>query len=357
MKYQQMIKFFEQEYEFKICSKAEITEVIDFIDNHWQKNHALVLSRPLMDWQHFDTINNRYNFSFARHRQSGEIHALQGLIPSSQYDPEILNPIVWGGIWKVRSDINNSGLGMMVRLYGEIEIPGCARGGIGLSNDASSIEKKLNIRNGICNQYYMLNRKILHFRLAANIPPGHPEPKFASNPSKTIIPLKEDDYYNAEGPAFTGIPPYKSKNYYLNRFYRHPIYTYHVAGILEAKQLIGVFFYRICEAQDSRCIRIVDYFGTGDSLPGNADNFQKLMEDTSAEYIDFFNTGINPELFFQTGFDERHRSDIIIPNYFEPFLQKNIELAYSLSSKDPNFPILFFKADGDQDRPNRIPKP
>jgi hypothetical protein len=41
--------------------------------------------------------------------------------------------------------------------------------------------------------------------------------------------------------------------------------------------------------------------------------------------------------------------NLIIPNYFEPFEQKNvkIELAYKA-----DFPYVAFKGDSDQDRPN-----
>ena len=42
----------------------------------------------------------------------------------------------------------------------------------------------------------------------------------------------------------------------------------------------------------------------------------------------------------------------VIPNYFEPFLQQNIALAYVTS--EPNVRVC--KADADQDRPNSMPQ-
>ena len=40
----------------------------------------------------------------------------------------------------------------------------------------------------------------------------------------------------------------------------------------------------------------------------------------------------------------------IIPNYYEPFVKKNIELRFAIKSNDSVFSILF-KGDCDQDRP------
>ena len=38
----------------------------------------------------------------------------------------------------------------------------------------------------------------------------------------------------------------------------------------------------------------------------------------------------------------------VIPNYFAPFVQENVEIFFHA----PNEEIVFCKADGDQDRPN-----
>ena len=41
---------------------------------------------------------------------------------------------------------------------------------------------------------------------------------------------------------------------------------------------------------------------------------------------------------------------IIIPNYFKPFVQKNIKLRYAFYPSSEK--MIFFKGDCDQDRPN-----
>lgn len=50
-----------------------------------------------------------------------------------------------------------------------------------------------------------------------------------------------------------------------------------------------------------------------------------------------------------SGFNLRSLEDEnIIPTYFEPFVQKNIDIWFQSSEKG----LCIFKADGDQDRPN-----
>ena len=68
----------------------------------------------------------------------------------------------------------------------------------------------------------------------------------------------------------------------------------------------------------------------------------------NAEYIDCLNYGISQETFLNMGF--LVRENIIIPNYFEPFEQRNVDIEFAFSSKSDEYVI--FKGDSDQDRPS-----
>lgn len=355
MNYKKMKKYFNDEYEFRVSRRDDLPLVLEFIDKYWKKDHALVLSRPLMDWQHLDRIRNRYNFFIAVHRKSGEIHALQGIIPTSQYDSEIDNPLIMGAIWKVRDDAVLPGLGMMVRLYGETQIVGCARGGLGLSSDASCIDKHMNFRHGTCNHYYILNPTITSFKIAGNVNRKCLFKREINFTDKQFIDISEDDYLSLPNDVFMSVPFFKSKNYYVNRFFRHPVYDYKATLISDTSGgALGIFFWRFCVNEGSCCMRIVDMFMKPGALSGNHANFERLLQTHNAEYVDCYNIGYPESEFYAAGFSERHQSDIIIPNYFEPFVQENCELSYSLSISGINLNPLLFKADGDQDRPNRV---
>ena len=124
---------YEKNYDVHICRKEEIEEVILFINEYWQKDHILTKSRELLNWQHYDKKNERYNFVIAKSRKNNEIHGLIGFIISNIYDEDIISPIRWGAIWKIREDVAPKGLGLYLKGYMEMEIPVEYIGGVGLS--------------------------------------------------------------------------------------------------------------------------------------------------------------------------------------------------------------------------------
>ena len=50
-------------YDIRYARKEDLPLIIEFLDNHWRKNHALVVSRKLMDFQHLNPITGDYNFT------------------------------------------------------------------------------------------------------------------------------------------------------------------------------------------------------------------------------------------------------------------------------------------------------
>lgn len=354
-KIENLYKYFSNNYDFRICRSKDIDFVVEFIDKYWKKNHALVTSRALLDWQHLDEENERYTFSYAVHKKTDEIHALIGLIPSTQFDPDIKRRIVWGAIWKVRDDVAAAGLGVMVRLYGNMHIPGYVRCGLSMSKDATSVMRHYKYENGICNHYYMINSRKARFDLIGKQECISLNRPVIVDPGKSFTFLTESDYMSIVDEKALPIPFYKSKKYYLNRFFKHPIYTYYATLIDDINQnQLGVFFWRICEHNGAKCIRIVDMFTKQGALNGNYQNFINLLTEWDAEYIDCYNFGYDENEFYSAGFSERHQSNIIIPNYFEPFSKTNCEMNYSYDCNDKNIKINIFKGDADQDRPNRV---
>ena len=62
---------------------------------------------------------------------------------------------------------------------------------------------------------------------------------------------------------------------------------------------------------------------------GTQNQFSKLLGKYDAEYIDFYNFGIEDTTLHNAGFSKKTNSDkIVIPNYFEPFEMKNIDIAF-----------------------------
>jgi hypothetical protein len=45
---------------------------------------------------------------------------------------------------------------------------------------------------------------------------------------------------------------------------------------------------------------------------------------------------------------------LVLPNYFSPFERRNVEIEFAYKVTDDTTPVRLFRADSDQDRPNRI---
>ena len=352
--FQKFLPYFQDRYDFMLCPTERVEDVVRFIDAYWKKGHAFVKSRKLLDWQHYNPAKDCYNISIAVHRPTGEIHAMVGVTCTSHFDDAISFPVRWGSMLKIRPDVPEPGLGMMVEWYKNEIMPACAEVGFGESPIAIRLAKKTGAHTGVADQYYILNPRKKTFVIADHVREENLHSPEATRSGKRFSPLSEAALESLEGPAADSIPAFKSKRYYGNRFLRHPIYRYHAMQILSPEgDCLGVFFYRICEAEGARCIRIVDYFGVPDALAGCLDCFHNLLEEQDAEYADFLCVGMSESEMAKGGFLERHeQKDVVIPNYFEPFLRENVDVTYSHMGRHDACRI--YKGDSDQDRPNVI---
>ncbi|MGL6120264.1 MAG: hypothetical protein ACRC0V_07115, partial [Fusobacteriaceae bacterium] len=143
---------------------------------------------------------------------------------------------------------------------------------------------------------------------------------------------------------------FKSSEYLKKRYFTHPYYLYDKYGVLENDKVVAIVIARKIEINNSSCYRIIDFIGDEEQLRKLSSFFVKLISDNNYEYIDFYQIGIDDDIMLKAGFVERTENDSnIIPNYFEPFLPKNIELYYCTTCKEK---FKMFKGDGDQDRPS-----
>ena len=78
----------------------------------------------------------------------------------------------------------------------------------------------------------------------------------------------------------------------------------------------------------------------------------KIVHKEGYEYADFYCYGLENKILNDAGFFLVNSiDDLIIPNYFSPYLQKNINLNFFVDTENLNL-IKLFKGDGDQDRPS-----
>ena len=124
--------------------------------------------------------------------------------------------------------------------------------------------------------------------------------------------------------------PIKSNTYIKNRFLNHPVYKYKVYAIFKKDRILALCVIRPILHEGITVLRIVDFIGANKSFALLSDFILAMLKEYDAEYIDLYSHGVQLELLKQAGFINREKVEgLVIPNYFEPFEQKNIDLKFA----------------------------
>ena len=98
----------DSSHEVRYATKEDFPLIVEFIDNHWKKNHAVVKSKTLMDFCYLNPITGDYNFIIAQNKQTKKLDAIKGFIPTYKYDVNLAKEVdLWAAIWKTRKDLEN----------------------------------------------------------------------------------------------------------------------------------------------------------------------------------------------------------------------------------------------------------
>ncbi|MBD8349075.1 hypothetical protein [Dysgonomonas sp. HGC4] len=342
-------------YTIRNCQKQELSLLQEFIHKYWKADHCLSNTEILMRFQHWDNQYESYNFLIAINKETKEIEGIMGYIPTSQYDESLsINGDYWGAIWKIREDVNNEeikllGLFLWEELTNKEGFMSFAA--IGISGVAKQFYKLARLKLGTLNQYYILKDGLSSYKVAKNVASERPYSALDSDGSKIKQVSLQDSELSFIEPKYK---PLKSIEYLIRRYLNHPVYNYSfwtLSNVLGVQALIVI---RKIESNGASILRIVDCLGNLESLPNLYNDFQSLLELENAEYIDCLNSGIPENIFLQMGFTslDFDNENVIIPTYFEPFLQKNVKIEFAYKAPYDNYVI--FKGDSDQDRPNII---
>ena len=347
---------FVKDYDVHFCGLNEIDDVVAFLDTYWKKGHVLVKSRLLMDWQHRDVKNDRYNFVLARTKESNEIHALLGFIPTSFFDPSIERVLLWGAIWKVRDSVAPTGLGAYLFQYLTSSVPAETWVSFGISEDAKKNNKMMGFKIFPTDNYFFVNSAIRDFKIAAGIE-KYQNSQCCDQRDYALAEVSASDYekISEKSKIFDLAKPYKSKLYYLNRYFKHPYYKYRCFSIKQNDAIKSIFFVRESPANGSNCLRLVEYVGDYADLSNVRGSINKLLESGCYEFIDIITSNVDDAVLESAGFiNKTVDPNVVIPNYFEPFVQKNVPMEYSFISLNNNYRCVINKGDSDQDRPSSV---
>ena len=337
-------------YMFKICEKEDLPRLLTFIDTYWKKNHILVRSKEILDFQYYNRETDKYDFVLAENIQTGELDGIRGWIRVDQYDPTLAQyDEVWSAVSKVRTDVENNEIKVLGSYLWRYLEKHKGFGTVGISRFSFAMHTAIRHKTCSLGQFFILNRESKDFKVAV-IPDDYQFPSV----------MKESGWHLREIEDINGVPndavpafyrPFKSKTYLINRFAKHPVYHYHFYGIYAGNDLKTILVGKFVEINGGKILRIVDVLGSLEGIGRLYGDFQTVLQKSGSEYVDFLCFGIDDSIFQNMGFDklDPEQEKLIIPNYFEPFEAKNIVIngAYKPAER-----YCMFKADADQDRPS-----
>lgn len=346
------IENINKKYDIRLCLESDIVDMKNFLQQHWKEDHILTKHDELLDWQFYNKKKKCYNIIIAIDNQTKEIHGILFFIPSDHYEYKDFDGGVWLCMFKVLSSIKKQGLGTALCRYLNKIISITNISVIGISDEFTTILKeRWGFCTGVCSHFYMMNDKI-------------EKPIVAINPIKSklkcetniidFVDITLDEYKEIEDSFFMQNNLCRSKIFYINRYYKAPIYRYKFIAIKNKNNLEGILIIRVCQALNVNVIRIVDFIGDINVLLNTYDNFQKLLFEENAEYIDFVCAGFDEEILMRSGFTLKDSTKTIVPNFFEPFEHKNVDIKYANKTSFKDIEIVFVKGDSDQDRPNML---
>lgn len=323
--------------------EADIPKIRQFIKENWNENHIFVQSEKFFRYM---LCNERGVNVIIAMDEKNNIYGMEGCTFYNSSE----TPDSSGMMWRClkTSDVM---LGIDIDKFMQTYQNQRFHFGVGCNPDTTlKITKKLYKHLvGKMDHFYRLNPEISQYRIAkvgaVNILDGH-------STDKSLKKIKsENELRNVlTDEVLKKYIPYKDINYIVHRYINHPTYEYDIYGIDNGSDMDAVLITRTVEYENSTAIKIIDYIGDSSEISGLAKAFDELMIKQNSEYIDIYSVGISEEELNSAGLIRLECNDSnIIPNYFEPFLQQNVDIYYTAPYLEG---VKLFRGDADQDRPN-----
>lgn len=338
------------------CQTSDVPDVLAFLETYWKPGHIFTVERSLFDWQYLRRDRpGEYSIVIARQDADRALLGMLGYLPTRHFDPALAaNNSIWLALWKVRADVATGALGLRLLSYLVENEPHASVGVIGFQPAVATIYTALKFQVGELRQYVLPNPDVSHFQVASfERPPYRP----VHDAGLTAVPLDALNFARAVADLDIGARhaqiPQKTPEYFRARYLQHPMYRYLAFVLHRGTRSIGMLAMRVATHGDRQALRVVDFVGPDDAVPGLGALVLAHVRALGAEYADVHNSGIDPALFEAAGFSRVDPAGAdIVPDHFEPFERRNAPIRFALKTDRP---AVLFKGDGDQDRPNQRP--
>ena len=327
--------------------------IMRFMGEHWRKGHILSLSRELL--LHEFAEGNLLNFALAWRDDR-----LVGLFGFIRYNQRPV-PDLAGSLWKVIASEKTPLLGIRLRRFVMDNVPHRFFAAPGAGPQTRPIYQIIGLEWKTMDHWFMLNpernpehcRLIRFERFPEKIGVDDPLPSPAEWSIQELVSANELGRFPFS--RYHHVLPYKDESYVRHRFFRHPIYRYRVWHLQHGDHQ-ALFITRMARHEDAAALRVVDFYGDESCLPLLGIALRRQLVESGAEYADFIASGLNTGKMEQAGFTllDLDQTHTIVPNYFEPFEQKNVPIHCVHDPVPEGFQFRMFRADGDQDRPSEL---
>ncbi|MBD5448670.1 MAG: hypothetical protein HDR28_00625 [Lachnospiraceae bacterium] len=324
----------------RFAKETDINGIMDFIDSYWRKGHILGTNIDFFCYEHLLDEGVTYVIS---EDTEGKINAILGYIPYGKKKRDIMTVM-----WKANHTENPSlGLDLFYFLMQNADVRIIASPGS--NRKLRGLYTYLGYQFGKMTQWYRIHRKE-EYKIARIADRRIPQPSGQQSGFKKYETWEEltadfdfEVYYK------TNPKPLKEDWYIKKRYFCHPIYKYEIYGVSDrSDKRTTIFVCRLIHMNGRCALRLVDCIGDPEKIKGATVLIDQLLAQYDAEYIDCYEAGVPDSYFLEAGWIKTEETENIIPNYFAPFVQENVDIYYF--STDPD--IILFKGDGDQDRPS-----
>ncbi len=274
--------------------------------------------------------------------ETQEIFGVLGYIPYRE-DRKKLD--VFLSLWKVRPDSHDNSLGLKLleELLKHTHYKNLFCVGINLKT--KKIYDYLGYKTGKMTHYYWVNPNLSSFYIGKFPPTARQRSMISKNNLIEVNKSNVIDFFDKIIPNNSS--PSKDAFYFSRRYLTHPYFEY---GFFTSSSKNGLVVLREVQIEDRKILKIIDFFGQSEDLREILSGIKSYVVIKNYEFVDCYHAGVFENVFVTTDFHINQGSEeIIVPNYFEPFLQQNIDIYY-FSSQKVDFSL--FRGDGDQDRPS-----
>ena len=316
--------------------------------NH-KKKHIFGTNSKVLRWYY----KNSKNFNFFLAKIKKKIVGIQGFEPLNKFDRRLKNNQLFLHLWiAAKNSFPGVGLVIFRKIINTFKPEFVAS--IGVSKNVIPYNKWLGFEVKKMNHFVFFSPFIKKFRICnfkhsgKKIKIKNTNLNFIKVNSKNIHNLINKKIYSFQNPL-------KSNYYLINRYLKNPFYSYKLYLVKKNHDQQALVIFRFVEHSKSKAIRIVDYVGKNENFKLLYHLTIDLLQKSKAEFADIYSCGIPDKNLESAGFINKEKiKNLILPNNYEPFEFRNMDIYCAYKSAIPKKNIRLFRGDADGDRVSQV---